>query len=176
MFPPAQFNIITRETNKHLHLIRRNAKTKGEVIRFLGVIVLMTRYKFRASLLSLRSQTKYEVPANIRTTGMTRPRFDKLWRCNRFSEHPLQMPDGMSSEKYCWLLIDVFVDQSNMHHARTFVPSERFFVDESISKWYGKGGHGSIRASLCTSPLIANQKIDVKYRILRVDQVGSCCS
>ena len=56
MFPPAQLNIITRETNKHLHLIGRNATTKGEVIRFLGVIVLMTRYEFRsrASLWSLR--------------------------------------------------------------------------------------------------------------------------
>ena len=60
---------------------------------------------------------------------MTRPRFDELWRCIRFSEQPLQMPDGMSSERYRWLLIDGFVDQFNEHRARTFVPSERICVD-----------------------------------------------
>lgn len=47
----------------------------------------------------------------------------------------------MSSEPYCWLLVDGFVEAFNLHRRQTFTPSDLICVDESISRWYGQGGH-----------------------------------
>jgi hypothetical protein len=47
----------------------------------------------------------------------------------------------MTAEQYRWKLVDGFVSEFNEHRASTVSPSERICVDESISRWYGKGGH-----------------------------------
>ncbi|KAG7369876.1 transposase IS4 [Nitzschia inconspicua] len=47
----------------------------------------------------------------------------------------------MSSEHYRWLLVDDFVEEFNAHMDQAFAPSEHMCVDESISRWYGQGGH-----------------------------------
>ena len=47
----------------------------------------------------------------------------------------------MSSENYRWMLVSDFVDRYNRHRARFFNPSSKICVDESISRWYGLGGH-----------------------------------
>ncbi|KAG7349008.1 transposase IS4 [Nitzschia inconspicua] len=47
----------------------------------------------------------------------------------------------MSSEQYRWLLVDDFVEEFNEHMVQAFDPSEHICVDESISRWYGQGGH-----------------------------------
>jgi Transposase IS4 len=73
-------------------------------------------------------------------TNMSRVRFDDIWTCLRWSEQPSDRTDGMSSERYRWLLVDGFVERFNEHRAKTFVPSENICVDESISRWYGQGG------------------------------------
>ena len=39
------------------------------------------------------------------------------------------------------MLVDNFVSNFNRHRAATFVPSHLVCVDESISRWYGLGGH-----------------------------------
>jgi hypothetical protein len=47
----------------------------------------------------------------------------------------------MSSEHFCWRLVDDFVEAFNDHQASTFQPSDMICVDESISRWFRKGGH-----------------------------------
>jgi len=47
----------------------------------------------------------------------------------------------MSAEKYRWLLIDDFIEAFNEYRAANFSPGSTICVDESISRWYGMGGH-----------------------------------
>jgi len=71
-------------------------------------------------------------------TGMPRARFDALWSSVAFSK---QVVDGGDSEESRWQLIDDFVSNINLHRSARVTPSDRICVDESMSKWYGQGGH-----------------------------------
>ena len=55
---------------------------KGEIIKWLGIIILATRFEFgdRASLWSTVSKSKYRSAPDFDKTGMNRHRFDMLWR------------------------------------------------------------------------------------------------
>ena len=46
----------------------------------------------------------------------------------------------MKHSQYRWKLVDKFVKRFNDYRAQSFIPSEMICVDESISRWYGKGG------------------------------------
>jgi hypothetical protein len=46
----------------------------------------------------------------------------------------------MTSEQYCWLLVDGFVEMFNEYRKNYFIPSHTICVDASISQWYGQGG------------------------------------
>jgi hypothetical protein len=46
-----------------------------------------------------------------------------------------------SSEAFRWKLVVDFVKKINEHWANYFNPSEMICVDESMSCWYGQGGH-----------------------------------
>lgn len=48
---------------------------------------------------------------------------------------------GDTSEKARWELVDDFVVSINAHRVGRVMPSELLCVDESMSKWYGQGGH-----------------------------------
>ena len=47
----------------------------------------------------------------------------------------------MSQEKYRWPIIDGFAKEINDYRASHFYPSDLIFVDDSMSLWYGQGGH-----------------------------------
>ena len=47
----------------------------------------------------------------------------------------------MSAEQFLWLLIYGFVKEFNDCRAAKVTPSDIICVDESISQWYGQGGH-----------------------------------
>ena len=46
----------------------------------------------------------------------------------------------MSLERYRWMLINDFVANINKYRQRTFVPGGRLEADETVVRWYGKGG------------------------------------
>jgi hypothetical protein len=142
MMPPAQLELIVYCTNKMLNEKKRKETTKGEILKLIGVILLMTKYTFksRGSLWSNETPSKYENAPNFGQTQMSKNRFDELWSCLRFAFQPKERPEHMSSEKYRWLLCDNFVNNFNRHHSRNFIPSDLICIDESISRWYGQGG------------------------------------
>ena len=70
---------------------------------------------------------------------MTRHRFDKIFKHWRTGHQPAICPETVSSEKYCWSLIDNFVMCLNDHRVLFFTPSHLVCVYESISRWYGQG-------------------------------------
>jgi hypothetical protein len=149
MFPPAQFNLMHRLTNEQLeklgvlHNVHYKAMSKGELLKFVGVLILTTRFEFgcRASLWSTTAPYKYVPAPQFGKTGMPRHRFDTILRCLRFSDQPPVRQEGMSAERYRWMLVDDFVGNFNLHRAVTFSPSSHICVDESMSRWYGLGGN-----------------------------------
>jgi hypothetical protein len=142
MMPPEQMDLIVYCTNKLLVQKKRRETTKGEILKLIGVIVLITKLEFksRGSLWSTEAPSKYESAPNLGRTRMSKNRFDELWSCLRFAFQPKERPETMSSEKYRWLLVDHFVDNFNRFRARNFIPSNLICIDESISRWYGQGG------------------------------------
>ena len=141
--PPEQQQLILQLTNHELGMARKTYTSAGEIVKFFGVMLLATRFEFgsRASLWSNVTTNKYIPAPSFGQTGMPRKRFDDLWMCIRFSEQPPNRPSEMTSEQYRWRLVDDFVKNFNEHRAQNFFPSDEICVDESMSRWYGQGGH-----------------------------------
>ena len=143
LFPPQQLQLILQLTNNELAIARKNYTTAGEIVKFFGVMLLVTRFEFGswASLWSNVTTNKYIPAPSFGLTGMPWKRFDDLWMCIRFSEQPPNRPSDMTSEQYRWRLVDDFIKNFNEHRAQNFFPSDEICVDESMSRWYGQGGH-----------------------------------
>ena len=143
LFPPEQLQLILQLTNNELAMARKTYTMAGEIVKFFGVMLLVTRFEFesRASLWSNVTTNKYIPAPSFGQTGMPRKQFDDLWMCIRFSEQPCNHPSEMTSEQYRWRLVDDFVKNFNEHRAQNFFPSDEICVDESMSQWYGQGGH-----------------------------------
>ena len=145
MYPTAALNIMHQATNDN---IKRNSNnnmtaTKQELLKFIGIIILSTKYDWndRSNLWSTTNASKYEMAPNFgEKTGMSRNRFDLLWKLMRYSHQPPERPEGMNSETYRWMLVQDFVDAINTHRALWYYVTDRICVDESFSRWYGQGG------------------------------------
>ena len=144
LFPPKALNNLLIETN--INIRNNNSQdltSKSELLKFIGIILLGTKFDWdsRADLWSTINPSKYVPAANFgKVTNMSRDRFNFLWQYMRFSHQPAEMPEGMSSQKYRWMLVDDFVDEFNKHRSVFFIPGFGICVDESFSRWYGKGG------------------------------------
>jgi len=143
MFPTLHLLNIVCETNIQSNKRQEKLTTSEEIIKLFGVLILITRFEFgsRASLWSTVQQYKYIPTASLGRTGMSRNRFDHLFACLRFSKQLDERPEDMTSEAWRWTLVDDFVKAFNDHRERHFIPSNMICVDESISRWYGQGGH-----------------------------------
>eukprot|EP00171_Calliarthron_tuberculosum_P006804 IDg6804t1 len=135
-FPIPQLDAMLRITNKKLFEQKRRLTTAGELLKFFGMLILITRFEFgnRSTLWSTTRPGKYVPAPSLGSAGMSRDRFDMLWRCIRFSDQPDARPSSMSSEQYRWRLVDDFVERFNAHRVSNFSPSDRICVDESMSK------------------------------------------
>jgi len=115
--------------------------TRGELLKFFGVVVLATRYEFgsRAELWSTKPRNPYLVaPSFGERIGLSRCRFDALWSCVAFSEQKSGGDDD--SEQSRWELTTDFIASINTHRDAHVSPSEYICVDESMCKWYEQGG------------------------------------
>ena len=117
LFPPEQLQLILQLTNNELAMARKNYTTAGEIVKFFGVMLLVTQFEFgsRASLWSNVTTNKYIPAPSFGLTGMPWKRFDDLWMCIRFSEQPPNRPSDMTSEQYHWRLVDDFIKNFNKH-------------------------------------------------------------
>ena len=143
MFPHKHIQTIVMLTNRHLATVKKPQTSIGEILKFFGVLILTTKFEFgsRRMLWSIVAPSKYVPAPCFGKTGMVRNRFDDLWRYILFSDQPAERPDNMSHEKYRWCLVDDFVKEFNDHREHMFIPSDWLCADESISRWYGQGGH-----------------------------------
>lgn len=63
--------------------------TAGEVLKFIGVTLLVTRYEFypRADPWLTKARNKHmHARAFGQHTGLSRPRYDALWSCVTFNQ------------------------------------------------------------------------------------------
>ena len=170
LFPPQQLQLILQLTNNELAMARKNYTTAGEIVKFFGAMLLVTRFEFgsRASLWSNVTTNKYIPAPSFGLTGMPRKRFDDLWMCIRFSEQPPNRPSDMTSEQYCWRLVDDFVKNFNEHRAQKFFHPMKFASTSSCPGGMGKAAIGSTMACQCMLQSTGNWKMAVRSRMLPV--------
>ena len=142
MFPPNAMRHIVTLTNVQLGKMEWDDCDIGEIISFFGLILLGTRFEFanRRDLWSNESHSKFIVPPAFGSFSMTRNRFDQLWKCLSFSHQPETRPEEMPHEEYRWKLVDDFIELFNCHREQCFTPGMTVCVDESMVRWYGRGG------------------------------------
>ena len=122
LFPPEQLQLILRLTNNELAMVRKNYTMAGEIVKFFGVMLVVTWFEFgsRASLWSNTSTNKYIPAPSFGLTGMPQKQFNELGMCIRFSDQPRNHPSEMTSEQYRWRLVDDFIKNFNEHRAQIF--------------------------------------------------------
>ncbi len=149
MIPPAQLTLMLEVTNERLVEKEKQEMTRQELLRWIGVCVLIAGIIFCGRRRNLweggSTALKYLPSYNLHATGMLRNRFEDIWYAVRWSCQPPEQPHGMLLEQYRWMLFNNFVANINEYRARTFVPGGHLEANESMICWYGVGG--SIRSS-----------------------------
>jgi hypothetical protein len=144
MMPPEQLDLVLELTNERLAAKKKKELTRQELLRWIGVCMLIASINFRGDRRKLweggGAASKYLPSYDLRATGMSRNRFDDIWYAVRWSRQPPEQPDGMSSERYRWMLVEDFVANYNDYRKRTFLPGGHLEADETVVRWYGKGG------------------------------------
>ena len=96
MFPPLQLQDMVRLTNLELTTKNTPPTTIGEILKWIGILILATRFEFghRWSLWStgMTGTNKYIPAACFGKTGMSRNRFDILWRNICYGQQPKEQP------------------------------------------------------------------------------------
>ena len=103
VFPASQLRLMVDETSTKLAASGQPKTTKGEILKWLGILLLITRFEFgnRRDLWAEKSSSKYvPAPAFGRRTGMARDCFEALLCHCIWSQQPAVRPKGMSHEAY----------------------------------------------------------------------------
>jgi Transposase IS4 len=115
-FPPNALKQILILTNKSLRKNEGKEIELGELLRFFGVILLITKFDFgrRRELWNTVLSFKYiPSPQFGIHTGMCRNRFEEIWMNLVFSAQLDERPPDMSMVTYQWMMVDDFVDDFN---------------------------------------------------------------
>ena len=100
-FPALHVRQIIRLTNSELRRFNQDPMTTQELFKFFGVLILITRFEYqsRASLWSTTAKFKFiPAPSLGMHTGMSRTRFDYIFRCLTFSHQEKVRPLNMRHE------------------------------------------------------------------------------
>ena len=128
-FPKEQLKFMLEQTTASLQMAGKSPTSIGEILKWFGVTLLMTRFEFggRHTLWSENNGSKYVPSANIGTrTGMSRECYDQLQQHISWSFQLSQRPEGMSSESHRWMLVDGFVQRFNDHRKKHFMPGSTY--------------------------------------------------
>lgn len=144
MHPKDQLQRQIDLTNENLNKAGKKLIDMQELLVWMGVCILVSMANYQGDRRDLwgggGSYSKYLPTYDLNKTGMSRTRFEEIWSNMRWSNQPETQPEGMSSKKYRWMLVEDNVNSFNAHRASTFVPSGDICVDETMIRWYGLGG------------------------------------
>ncbi len=124
--------------NSQLAINIKQQTNRLEILKFFGILVLISRHQFgtrRDFWLSV-SKFKY-ISAPKFGVIMPRHRFETLRSCIRFSDNVNMGDDGFQNR---WSLVDYFVTAINRHCSMYVNPTELICVDGSMPRWYGLCG------------------------------------
>ena len=110
MMLPAQLTLMLELTNERLFEKKRQEMTRQELLRWIGVCVLIASINFRGRGRNLweggGAASKYLPSYDLRATGMSRNGFDDIWYAVRWSRQPPEQPHSMLLEHYRWMLVN----------------------------------------------------------------------
>ena len=146
MFPQEQLKAMVEFTSISLRKDDKKPTCHGEMLKWLGITLLFTQVEFgdRSSCWEndvVNKRCKYLFCPQFGWTGMSRDRYEEINKHIVWSFQPDEREPGMSAERYRWMLVQDFVDRFNGHRKDYFTPATLIVVDESMSRWYGMGGH-----------------------------------
>ena len=124
MFPMQFLPFVVSMTNEKLQEQNQNKVTEGEVLKFFGVLILVTRFEFgrKQDLWKTASRNAYmPAPCFGEKTGMSRDKFLALLSAIRFSKPP-SSDQNCSSIRRRWGLVQDFVDAFNKHRIQKVNP------------------------------------------------------
>ena len=124
MFPMLHLRTIVDQTNLNLARHAKRFTSTSEILKFFGVLVLITRYEYGDchNLWSTTSSSQYVTAPNF-TRIMPRHRFESLRPCIRFSVCPLRDTEDTN----LWNLVEDFVTAINEHRQMFVTPSDYIF-------------------------------------------------
>ena len=83
MMPPAQLTLMLELTNIRLAAKDKRKMTRQELLRWIGMCMLIASINFRGDHRKLweggDATSKYLLSYNLRATSMSRNRFDDIW-------------------------------------------------------------------------------------------------
>ena len=126
MFPPRQLVLMVVLMNKELAEKKHKDKCESELLKFFGVMILLTQMRIRERRTAWDSgcfnNWKYMPRPPLQKSGMPRWQYDQIWSCIRFLDQPKVRPEGISHAQHRWMLIEDFVCNFNSQKADNFVP------------------------------------------------------
>lgn len=108
---PFEHLVLTKElTHERLLKSGKNGTSISELLRFFGILMLMTRFEFgnKLDLWSTEHSSKYVPAPCFGKTGMGRDRFVDILKCIRFSRQPDEQGELLSVQ-WRWSLVQALL-------------------------------------------------------------------
>ena len=167
LFPPEQLQLILQLTNNELAMVRKSYTMAGEIVKFFGVLLLVTWFEFgsQASLWSITSTNKYIPAPSFGLTGMP------LMTCGCASglviNHAiihLRCHQSSTTGDLLMILSKILMNTKR----KIFSHRMRFALTSPCLGGMGKVAIGSTMACQCMLRSTGNQKMAVRSRMLPV--------
>ena len=179
-FPRTQLKFMVEHTSRKLVKAGKAPVTIGELLKWFGVTILITRCEFssRDSLWSkhppsnCRYLPAYELGSK---TGMTRDRFNDLMMHMVWSEQPAERPAEMSSERYRWMLVDGYMGKgrTSIELSTTAFPTGSVWMNPCLGgmAWVVIGSTKAFRTIFL---LTESPRMVVRFKTAVTDTVALC--
>jgi hypothetical protein len=169
MMPPAQLELMLELTNVRLDAKEKWEMTHQELLRLIGVCMLIASINFHCNHRKLweggGATSKYLPSYNLGATGMSPNCFNHIWYAIRLSCQPPEQPDGLLLEQYSWMLVNGFVANINKYCWRFFYPGHHVKANKMVIQWYGIGVPSLMQVSQCILRLSTNLTMTARSRI-----------
>lgn len=138
------YSTIVSLTNDKLGKYNHIFTTPGELVKFIGVLILMSFHEFGGRDELWRRGPD---PLNPFIEGadlgrvISKNRFEQLLKCLTVSDQSPQPSDPEATRtELRWRAVSGLAEALNSHKATCFTPGPVLCQDESFARWYGMGG------------------------------------
>jgi len=176
MFRKTQLLWMVDRLNAQLATHDKQATAAGELLKWFGVLMLVTRFKFgnRANLWSETTRCKCIPAPSFGKTGMSRQRWDDLWRFMEWSCQPFPRPETISSEHWRWSSVQDFVNGiSTSIKLLTFSRQTLSVLTSQSQDGMDLEDHGLAKGCHTVLPLTKSRRMELKSKTVVVESATS---